>query len=82
MSIFTGKQEKGAMRKHHEDKRAQAEVRQVNPGARSASNLAVELGIPLSVIAAEVDELAGWTIDERVDADAVTYLRNVYGGAA
>lgn len=58
------------------------QARQVYPGARSAAALAVELGVPLSVIEAEVDRRGGWTPDERVGADTVAELREQYGSAA
>lgn len=82
MSTFSGKQGRGAMRERRKQKREQAEVRQAYPGARSAANLAVELGVPLSVIVAEADQREAWTPDERVNAATVSALRGLYGGAA
>ena len=82
MSQFSGKQRRGAMKDRRAEKRKAAERRQVHPGARSAANLALELGVPISVINAEVDKREGWTTDERVDASTVSTLRGLYGGAA
>lgn len=82
MSQFSGKQGRGAMKERRKARRKEAEVRQVNPGARSAANLALELGVPLSVVVAETDKRDGWTVDERVDAATVSTLHGLYGSAA
>lgn len=82
MSQFSGRQYRGAMRERRLRKREEAKLRQTYPGARSAAALAVELGVPLSAIVAEVDKRKGWTADERVDASTVSTLRGLYGGAA
>ena len=82
MSVFSGPQGRGAMRAHREGKRDQAQVRQLSPGARSVTQLALELGVPATTVVAHVDEVDGWTVDERVAAPVVAELRAQFGGAA
>ena len=82
MSTYSGKQGKGAARQHKKDKREAAEVRAVNPGARSLHSLSVELGVPMGTLQPYVDDVAGWTVDERVNAVTVESLRETFGGAA